>query len=80
MKRTFLTTAIIVSGLSLSACGYSPGDRALSGGMIGAAAGAATGAAFGAPLQGAVVGGVLGAATGALTNPNEVQLGRPVWR
>ena len=80
MKYKLLAATIVLSGFGLSACGYSTGDRALSGGMIGAGAGAATGAAFGAPVQGAVVGGVVGAATGAFTDPNAVQLGRPAWR
>ena len=69
--------------LSLSACGYSQGDRALSGGLLGAGGGAAIGgAAAGLPgaALGAAVGGVAGAATGALTSPEDVNLGRPVWR
>jgi osmotically inducible lipoprotein OsmB len=64
----------------LSACGYSTGDRALSGAGIGAAGGAVAGALVGAPLTGAVIGGAVGAGTGALTSPNQVNLGRPVWR
>ena len=66
--------------LGLSACGYSQGDRALSGGLIGAGTGAAAGALLGNPAAGAVVGGVVGAGTGALTSPNSVELGRPAWR
>jgi hypothetical protein len=66
--------------LSLSACGNTPGDRALSGAGIGAAAGAVIGAPFGAPAIGAAVGAVAGGATGALTTPSQVDLGRPIWR
>jgi len=68
-------------GLALSACGYSTGDRVASGGLIGAGAGATVGAVTGGnPLTGAVVGGAIGAVGGALTKPEDVNLGRPVWR
>jgi osmotically inducible lipoprotein OsmB len=68
-------------GLVLAGCGYSTGDRALSGGLIGAGAGAAIGAATGgSPLTGALIGGGIGAVGGAVTSHNEVDLGRPVWR
>jgi osmotically inducible lipoprotein OsmB len=55
--------------LALSACGDTPGERAVTGGAIGAASGAVVGAAVGNPLAGAVVGGVGGAAVGAATTP-----------
>ena len=70
-----------VALLGLAACGHSKGDRALSGGAIGAGAGAVGGALIGgSPLAGAVIGGAAGAATGALTNENDVNLGKPVWK
>ncbi len=78
MSRT--VTVAFASLLFLSACGHSTGDRALSGAGIGAAGGAVAGALVGAPLTGAVIGGAAGAATGALTSPNQVNLGRPIWR
>ena len=78
-----VAVVVIGTALMLQGCGTNTGDRALSGGMIGAASGAAIGAAaaggYGAAL-GAAVGGVAGAATGALTSPNAVNLGRPAWR
>ena len=56
--------------LSLAACGNTPGQRALSGGAIGAGGGAAVGAVTGGnPLTGALVGGAGGAAVGVLTAP-----------
>jgi hypothetical protein len=64
----------------LVACGYSTGDRAVSGGLLGAGAGAAVGSLSGSAGTGALVGGALGAAGGAVTSPNTVNLGRPVWR
>ena len=80
MKRTMFATAVLLSALGLTACGNTTGDRALSGGAIGAGGGAAAGLLFGAPLEGALIGGALGAGTGALTKPNQVDLGKPIWK
>ena len=66
---------------SLSACGDTRSDRALSGAGLGAGAGAVAGAVTGgSAVTGAVIGGAAGAATGALTNKNDVNFGKPVWR
>ncbi len=65
---------------ALAACGNNTGDRALSGGMIGAGVGAVGGALVGSPGTGALIGGALGAGTGALTNNSQINAGRPVWR
>jgi osmotically inducible lipoprotein OsmB len=73
------TCAVLLLG-SLSACGYSTGDRVGSGALLGGAGGAAIGAAAGNPLAGAAAGAVAGGAVGGLTSPNSVNLGRPVWR
>jgi len=78
MKRIALASALSI--LLLSACGYSQGDRALSGAAIGGAGGAAAGALMGNPAAGALVGGAAGAATGAFTSPDTINLGRPLWR
>jgi osmotically inducible lipoprotein OsmB len=57
---------ILVAGLA--GCGDSMGERALSGGALGAGAGAATGAVVGGgALEGAVIGGALGVGAGAVT-------------
>jgi osmotically inducible lipoprotein OsmB len=73
--------AVVGLGLALAGCGYSTGDRAASGGLIGAGAGATVGAVTGGnPLTGAVVGGAIGAVGGAVTRPEDVNLGKPVWR
>lgn len=82
MKRMIAPALILMTlSISLAACGYSPGDRAASGGLIGAGAGAAIAAATGgAPLVGALVGGAVGAVGGAATSPGAVDLGKPVWR
>jgi len=57
-------------GFVLAGCGNRPGERALSGGLIGAGAGAAIGAATGgSPATGALVGGGVGALGGAVTSP-----------
>jgi osmotically inducible lipoprotein OsmB len=82
MSRNVATMLVLASlGLALAGCGYSPGDRAASGGLIGAGAGAAIGAATGgSPLTGALIGGGIGAVGGAVTSGNDINLGRPVWR
>jgi hypothetical protein len=70
-------TLTIISTLAVSACGDTPGQRALSGGAIGAGTGALGAAVLDAnPVAGAVIGGVAGAATGALTNRNQIDLDR----
>jgi hypothetical protein len=71
---------LLCAGLALAGCGTSPGDRAISGGAIGAAGGAAIGAIGGSPGTGALVGGAAGAAVGGLSSPDDVDLGRPAWR
>ena len=77
-----LTGLVLVAGLALAGCGESRGDRALSGGGMGAAGGALLGAIVPgfSPLTGALIGGAAGAATGALTDKNDIDLGKPVWR
>jgi hypothetical protein len=82
MHRTIAIALVLVPlAVSLAGCGYSPGDRALSGGMIGAGGGAAIAAiAGGNPLLGAAIGGGAGALGGALTSGNQINLGRPIWR
>ncbi len=81
MKDLKKTIVVLVALASLAACGGTTGDRALSGGAIGAGVGAVTGAVVGgSPVTGAVVGGAVGAATGAMTKKKDVDLGEPVWR
>ncbi|HVC60537.1 MAG TPA: hypothetical protein VND19_09290 [Acetobacteraceae bacterium] len=81
--RHAVATGLVLATLafSLAGCGYSPGDRAVSGGLIGAGGGAAIAALTGgAPLVGAVIGGAAGAIGGAVTSGHDINLGRPVWR
>lgn len=79
--RTPILSLVLLASLGLAACGQSTGDRAVSGGLLGAGAGAGVAAITGGSLgTGALIGGGVGAAGGALTNPNSVNLGRPVWR
>lgn len=75
-------TMMIITALGLlSACGDRPGERALSGGAIGAGAGAVGGAILGGdPVTGAVVGGAVGAAAGGLTKEKDINLGKPIWK
>lgn len=72
---------LVVVAASMAACGQSTGDRAVSGGLLGAGAGAAIGGLTGGGVgTGALLGGAAGAAGGALTSPGSVNLGRPAWR
>ena len=73
------TRMIIIATMiaTLTACGNTPGERALTGGGIGAGAGAVGGALVGGdPLTGALIGGGVGAVTGAVTNRHQIDLGR----
>lgn len=68
--RLGIAAGICVLAFALSACGYTPGQRAVSGGAIGAGAGAAIGAATGgSAATGALIGGAAGALGGAVTAP-----------
>lgn len=78
--RLTVSTLALAAIVGLSACGQTKTDRALSGGAIGAGAGAVGGALLGHPAAGAAIGGATGAATGAMTDEDDVNLGKPVWR
>jgi hypothetical protein len=76
MFKTIRNFAIVLmAAFPLIACGNTVGERAVSGGGIGAGVGAA-GAALtgGSVLGGAVLGGAAGAATGALTDEDDIDL------
>jgi hypothetical protein len=67
-----MRTAIVLVGILLTAtaCGDTWGQRAVTGGGIGAGTGAVIGAVTGmGPLTGAVIGGAVGAGAGAATTP-----------
>ena len=78
--RALPICASFAAALLLAGCGTDPGDRALSGGMIGAGAGAIIGAATGTAATGAVIGAVGGALVGGATDPCDLDLGQPFWR
>jgi len=82
MSRSIAKALALASlGLTLAGCGYSTGDRAASGGLLGAGAGAGIAViAGGDPLTGALIGGAAGAVGGAVTSHNDINLGRPIWR
>ncbi len=80
MKLLYSATAIAAL-LTISACGNTTSDRALSGAGIGAGAGAVGSALVGGSVgTGALIGAGVGAAAGALTDKDDVNLGKPVWR
>jgi len=70
-KLTMLATAAGLA-VGLSACDpYSPGQRAVGGGLLGAGAGAGiAGIAGGNAGTGALLGGLVGAVGGAATTPS----------
>lgn len=73
-KLMILPLAALLA-LPLTACGSSKGERALSGGAIGAGIGAAGAAATGGSVGGgAILGGAAGAATGAVTDEDDIDL------
>ncbi len=69
MMRRILGPLVGVLMLAgLAGCGYSPGHRALTGGVIGAGGGAILGSATGLGAgTGALIGAGVGAGTGAAT-------------
>jgi len=68
MKSKFAVVMLVPLALSVSACGDTWGQRAVTGGAIGTGAGLAVGAVAGLPLLGtALVGTALGAGIGAAT-------------
>jgi osmotically inducible lipoprotein OsmB len=66
MTKYLVLAAILFSA---TACGDTWGQRAVTGGAIGAGGGALVGVATGHPLLGALVGGIGGAGIGAATTP-----------
>jgi len=73
--------SILTAVTLLSACGNTTSDRALSGAGIGAGVGAVGSAVVGGPVLGAaIVGGAVGAAAGGLTNKDQIDLGKPIWK
>lgn len=79
-SRHALRALCCVVAIGLAGCGTDPGDRAVSGGMLGAGAGAIIGAFTGNPAAGAAIGAASGAVVGAATDPCALDLGSPFWR
>jgi hypothetical protein len=71
LKSAKVAVLVVPFALVLSGCGDTWGQRAVTGGAIGAGAGAAIGAATGglSVLGGALIGGAVGAGVGAATTP-----------
>lgn len=68
------SATLLLAAVLLSACGTTNGDRGLSGAGIGAGIGI-----IGGP-PGMLVGGAIGAGVGMVTKPDQVNLGKPVWK
>jgi osmotically inducible lipoprotein OsmB len=72
MTSKFLAVILLPLALTLSACGDSWGERAVTGGGIGAGTGLAIGALVGWPLLApTLAGAAVGAGIGAATTPNK---------
>ena len=72
MRTKIASILVIPLALSVSACGDTWGERAVTGGGIGAGAGLAVGAIAGWPIVApALVGAALGAGIGAATTPEK---------
>jgi osmotically inducible lipoprotein OsmB len=72
MKTKLVALIVLPFALALSACGDTWGERAVTGGGIGAGAGLAVGAIAGWPLVAPVLAGAaVGAGIGAATTPSK---------
>ena len=80
IRNKLLMVSLMAATVALAGCGTRPGERAVTGGLIGAGAGAAIGAATGNPAAGALIGGAAGAIGGAATSPCDVDLNAPGGR
>lgn len=78
--RTFALGSMLASSLVLAGCGTTTGDRTVSGGLLGAGTGALIGSLSGDAGKGAIIGGLAGATLGALTDPCDIDLGKPPWK
>ena len=81
MRTMWVVAAVGLLSVSIGGCGTSNTERGLTGGAIGAGVGAAGAAITGGSIGGgAALGGAAGAATGILTDEDDLNLGRPVWK
>ncbi|MFZ4601936.1 MAG: YMGG-like glycine zipper-containing protein [Caulobacterales bacterium] len=80
LSTYLLSAPAMACAVFAASCGTTTGDRAISGGLLGAGAGAVIGSATGNAGTGALIGAAAGAAAGALTAPEDVNLGTPAWR
>ena len=73
-KRFIQCLTASVLFLSVAACGHEPGERALSGGAIGAGVGVGAAVLGASTVPAILVGGAVGAAAGALTSDSQIDL------
>ena len=79
--KTYVIGLTLTLSAMLAGCGTTTGDRAASGGLLGAGGGALIAAATGGNVgTGLVVGAIAGGVIGAATDPCDLNLGDPFWR
>lgn len=66
MRTTLILPILAAAAFAVSACGYTAGERAASGAVIGAAAGQV----IGGDTESTLIGAGVGAIGGAVTAPN----------
>ena len=71
MKKLIVAAS---AACALAGCGTQMGDRLASGAAIGAGAGVVAGGV------GVIPGAIVGAAVGGLTDPDQINLGKPLWK
>ena len=72
----------ILLAVALAGCGGNQGDRAVTGAALGAIGGVGIGAIAGGVgiPAGALIGAGVGAGIGLVTNPDQANLGRPIYK
>ncbi|MFO1242868.1 MAG: hypothetical protein U1E36_06675 [Rickettsiales bacterium] len=81
MNHTLARSTALLTILSLTACGNTSQDRVLSGAGLGAATGAVTSAVVGGSVgTGLLIGTAAGAVVGGVTDSNQLNLGKPLWK
>lgn len=81
MKPIIKRTTAIALIVALAGCGHTSQDRVLSGAGLGAATGAVTSVVVGGSVgTGVLLGTAAGAVIGGVTDSNQLNFGKPLWK